>query len=75
MIIPLSLKNADRCSLFLNDPTTNKLWARDANTGEEIHIDKTQGICGYAATHKCIVNVPDAQTDDRYVMCMSHICV
>ena len=59
------LVDADRCSLFLVDPTTGKLWAKDANTGEEISMSLDRGIMGYASRSGRVVNVPDVAADGK----------
>ncbi|OGK13618.1 MAG: guanylate cyclase [Candidatus Riflebacteria bacterium GWC2_50_8] len=60
--------NAERGSLFLNDPNTNELYSRVAmgNFMREIRILNTNGIAGYVFTTGEGVIIPDAYADHRF---------
>jgi adenylate cyclase len=60
--------NAERGSLFLNDPNTNELYSRVAmgNFMREIRILNTNGIAGYVFTTGEGVIIPDAYADPRF---------
>ncbi|KAF1080754.1 MAG: Adenylate cyclase [Candidatus Rifleibacterium amylolyticum] len=60
--------NAERGSLFLNDPNTNELYSRVAmgNFMREIRILNTNGIAGYVFTTGEGVIIPDAYADSRF---------
>ncbi|MBU1108281.1 MAG: GAF domain-containing protein [Candidatus Riflebacteria bacterium] len=63
-----STLNAERGSLFLNDPNTNELYSRVAmgNFMREIRILNTNGIAGYVFSKGEGVIVPDAYADPRF---------
>jgi adenylate cyclase len=59
---------AERGTLFLNDPQTGELYSRVSlgNFRREIRIINTSGIAGYVfGTGEC-VNVPNAYADERF---------
>ena len=60
--------NAERGSLFLNDPDTNELYSRVAqgNIQREIRILNTSGIAGYVYTAGEALIIHDAYADDRF---------
>ncbi len=60
--------NAERGSLFLNDPDTNELYSRVAqgNIQREIRILNTSGIAGYVYTAGEALIIADAYADDRF---------
>ncbi|PKL44091.1 MAG: adenylate/guanylate cyclase domain-containing protein [Candidatus Riflebacteria bacterium HGW-Riflebacteria-2] len=60
--------NAERGSLFLNDPNTNELYSRVAmgNFMREIRILNTNGIAGYVFTSGEGIIIPDAYADSRF---------
>lgn len=60
--------NAERGSLFLNDPNTNELYSRVAmgNFMREIRILNTSGIAGHVFTSGEGLIIPDAYADSRF---------
>ena len=60
--------NAERGSLFLNDPDTNELYSRVAqgNIQREIRILNTSGIAGHVYTSNEALIIHDAYADDRF---------
>lgn len=66
--IATSTLNADRGSLFLNDPKTDELYSRVAmgNFMREIRILNTNGIAGHVFTKGEGVIIPDAYADPRF---------
>jgi adenylate cyclase len=60
--------NAERGSLFLNDPDTNELYSRVAqgNFQREIRILNTNGIAGHVFTHNEGLIIHDAYADPRF---------
>jgi adenylate cyclase len=60
--------NAERGSLFLNDPDTNELYSRVAqgNIQREIRILNTSGIAGHVYTAGEALIIQDAYADDRF---------
>lgn len=60
--------NAERGSLFLNDPDTNELYSRVAqgNIQREIRILNTSGIAGHVYTSGEALIIADAYADDRF---------
>ncbi len=60
--------HAERSSLFLIDPETDELWAREAE-GEgvsEIRFPRTRGLAGHVATTGETINIRDAYADPRF---------
>lgn len=60
--------NADRCTVFLHDKTTDELWSKVA-TGmgsEEIRFPANKGLAGYVAKTGNTVNIQDAYNDERF---------
>jgi len=61
------LLEADRASIFLLDGDKMELWSKVALGSDEIlRFDANKGIAGAAAMTGKIVNVGDAQNDDRF---------
>jgi adenylate cyclase len=60
--------NAERGSLFLNDPDTNELYSRVAqgHIQREIRILNTSGIAGHVYTSGEALVIHDAYDDDRF---------
>ncbi|MEW6164505.1 MAG: GAF domain-containing protein [Pseudomonadota bacterium] len=60
--------NAERGSLFLNDPDTNELYSRVAqgNIQREIRILNTSGIAGHVFTSGDALIIHDAYADSRF---------
>ncbi|CAG0993629.1 partial adenylate cyclase, partial [Rhodocyclaceae bacterium] len=60
--------NAERGSLFLNDPETNELYSRVAqgNFQREIRLLNTSGVAGYVYTSGEPLLINDAYSDARF---------
>jgi adenylate cyclase len=60
--------NAERGSLFLNDPDSNELYSRVAqgNIQREIRILNTSGVAGYVFTSGEALIIHDAYADERF---------
>ena len=60
--------NAERGSLFLNDPDTNELYSRVAqgNIQREIRLLNNSGIAGYVFTTGKALIIHDAYSDERF---------
>ena len=60
--------NAERGSLFLNDPDTNELYSRVAqgNIQREIRILNSSGVAGYVYTSGEALIIHDAYADERF---------
>lgn len=60
--------NAERGTLFLNDPDTNELYSRVAqgNFQREIRILNTNGIAGHVFTNGSPLIIHDAYADPRF---------
>ncbi len=61
------------CAILLVDETTNQLYVRAAQGYLEDTMDRRiqigrEGITGWVAEHKELLNVPDVSKDDRYIM-------
>jgi putative nucleotidyltransferase with HDIG domain len=61
------LLDADRCTIFLWDESTNELWSK-ASYGlkEEIRFPADKGIAGYVYQTGEIVNIADAYSDKHF---------
>ncbi len=60
--------NADRCTVFLLDKTTQELWSKVA-TGmgsEEIRFSAKKGLAGHVALTGNTINIKDAYNDERF---------
>ena len=68
MEITTEVTNADRSTLFLNDPETGELFARVAlgDLTEEIRFPNHVGIAGGVFTSGKAVLIPDAYVDPRF---------
>ncbi|MBN2694576.1 HD domain-containing protein [bacterium] len=64
--IARKLLDADRCSIFLNDPETEELWTIFAHGVKEIRIPNTTGIAGYVFQSKEPLNIEEAYEDSRF---------
>ena len=66
--VAVSELNAERGTLFLNDPTTNELYSRIAQGGfhREIRILNTSGVTGHVFTTGESVIVEDAYSDPHF---------
>ncbi|HET9620809.1 MAG TPA: GAF domain-containing protein [Kofleriaceae bacterium] len=62
------LMAADRSTLFVITEDGRQLWSRMAQGGEkvEIRLDVGEGIAGWVAETRHIVNIPDAYADERF---------
>ncbi len=60
--------NAERGSLFLNDPDTSELYSRVAqgNIQREIRLMNTSGVAGYVYTSGAPLIINDAYSDARF---------
>lgn len=61
-----TLLEADRCSIFLADHSTDELYTTVAHGVEDIRFPMEKGIAGYAALSKEIQIVVDAYDDFRF---------
>lgn len=64
----VEITNAERGSLFLNDPATNELYSRVAlgNHRREIRIPNDSGVAGHVFTTGEGTLIHDAYSDDRF---------
>src|SRR3954470_1010759 len=62
------LMEADRSTLFLVTDDGRQLWSKVVQGGEvvEIRLDVGEGIAGWVAERREIVNIPDAYADQRF---------
>jgi adenylate cyclase len=62
------LTDAERVILYLVDPRTGDLWARVAEGIEhqELRVSMSEGIPGWVARNGQLVNVADAEADERF---------
>ncbi len=62
------LLSAERSTLFIHDANSDELWSRVAQgvASKEIRIPSHTGIAGEAFTTGNVLNIVDAQTDDRF---------
>lgn len=58
--------NAERCSVWLHDPVTDKLILEVAHDIGHISIPMGIGIAGACARDRQIINVPDCTADPRF---------
>ena len=63
-----SLTDADRASLFLVDPVTGNLWSKIAEGAHarEVWVPFGQGVAGWVAEQRELVNIADAYDDERF---------
>jgi len=73
MLLKISQKacevmEADRCSIFLHDSSTDELWSTVAMgmRGQVIRIPSSVGFAGYCFQTGETVNLEDAYTDERF---------
>jgi len=68
MATTTTILEADRSTLFVNDPKTNELWAMVAEGVEtkEIRFPNHLGIAGTVFTTGETANIPDAYMDPRF---------
>jgi len=68
MATTTTILEADRSTLFVNDPKTNMLWAMVAEGVEtkEIRFPNHLGIAGAVFTSGETANIPDAYADPRF---------
>ena len=62
------LMEADRSTLYLMTEDGRQLWSKVSQGGErvEIRLDVGEGIAGWVAQAREIVNIPDAYADQRF---------
>jgi len=60
------LVSADRCTVWLLDKKTEKIWTRVAHGIDRIEIPITKGIAGYVAETGEHLIINDAYNDDRF---------
>lgn len=62
------LMNAERSSLFIVDRQSNEIWSKIAEKSEirEIRVKIGTGVSGWVAEHGNMLNIEDAQNDDRF---------
>ena len=62
------LMEADRSTLYLVTEDGRQLWSKVSQGGErvEIRLDIGEGIAGWVAETREIVNIPDAYADQRF---------
>jgi signal transduction histidine kinase len=62
------LMEADRSTLYLLTEDGRQLWSKLSQGGEriEIRLDVGEGIAGWVAKAREIVNIPDAYQDERF---------
>ncbi len=62
------LMEADRSTLYLVTEDGRQLWSKVSQGGErvEIRLDVGEGIAGWVAQTREIVNIPDAYADQRF---------
>lgn len=68
MATTTTILEADRSTLFVNDPKTNELWAMVAEgvKTKEIRFPNHLGIAGSVFTTGETANIPDAYADPRF---------
>ena len=68
MATTTAILEADRSTLFVNDPKTSELWAMVAQGAEtnEIRFPNHLGIAGTVFTSGETANIPDAYADPRF---------
>jgi signal transduction protein with GAF and PtsI domain len=59
--------NAERCSIFIIDHTTNMLWTKLSDGIGRIAIDMTSGIVGVTATTEQPIIVNNPYEDERFL--------
>ena len=68
------LMEADRSTLFVVTDDGRQLWSKVAqgNARVEIRLDVGEGIAGWVAATREIVNIPDAYADGRFQPAVDH---
>lgn len=61
------LVGADRCSIWLVDAKTNRLWTKVAQGIETIHIPMGQGVVGACVERNETILVNDTARDERFL--------
>ncbi|MDP4176271.1 MAG: GAF domain-containing protein, partial [Bacteroidota bacterium] len=63
-----NLTGAERGTLYLIDKSKNELWSKviDGNEISEIRLKMGQGIAGWSAEKREIVNIKDVKNDSRF---------
>lgn len=59
---------ADRCTVFLYDSTTDELWSKVALGlgSQELRFNASQGLAGHVFRTGETINIKDAYSDDRF---------
>ena len=62
------LLSADRCTIFIHDPATKKLWSKVAHGLERnyVRIPDNAGLAGECFQKSRIINIADAYKDSRF---------
>jgi len=60
------LVQADRCTVFLVDESSQQLWSVSTDSGKEIRIPKSVGIAGECATEGKLIVISNAYADPRF---------
>ena len=62
------LMDADRSTLYLMTDDGRALWSKVVQGDErvEIRLELGEGVAGWVAAERAIVNIPDAYADDRF---------
>jgi signal transduction histidine kinase/putative methionine-R-sulfoxide reductase with GAF domain len=68
------LMEADRSTLYLLTEDGHQLWSKVSQGSEriEIRLDLGEGIAGWVAKTREIVNIPDAYADQRFQPAVDH---
>ncbi len=61
------LVGADRCSIWLVDTKTNRLWTKVAHGVRELHIPIGQGLVGACVARNEAIVVNDTSRDERFL--------
>lgn len=57
---------ADRCSVWLHDPTTDELVLEVASDIRQVRLKVGTGLVGLCARDRALINVPDCYADPRF---------
>jgi signal transduction histidine kinase len=66
------LMEADRSTLFVLTDDGKQLWSKVSQGGARIRLDVGEGIAGWVAKTREIVNIPDAYADTRFQPAVDH---
>src|ERR1043165_1822961 len=66
------LMEADRSTLFVVTEDGKQLWSKVSQGGARIRLDLGEGIAGWVAETRKIVNIPDAYADTRFQPAVDH---